>query len=58
MGLKVALHEKRHISTADITGAYLNADLPDSETPKGEKFKRILEIRPDMVDLVLKIRPE
>jgi hypothetical protein len=58
LALKVALHEKRSISTVDMTGAYLHADLQDSKTPRGESFRRILEIKPDMVHLVLSIKPE
>jgi hypothetical protein len=58
MGLRVALRESRHISTIDFTAAFLNADLPKQVTPSKEEFRRIIEIKPAMIDLILKVRPE
>ena len=58
MGLRVALREQRHISTIDFTAAFLNAKIPDQVTPEGIQFRRILEITPDMVELILQIKPE
>ena len=58
MGLCIALRESRHISTIDFTAAFLNADLPKQVTPQNEEFRRILEVKPEMIDLIIKVKPE
>ena len=57
MGLRIALREERHISTIDFTAAFLNADLPKQVTPNKVEFRRILEVKPEMIELILKVRP-
>ena len=57
MGLRVALREQRHLSTIDFQSAFLNAPIPKQVTPEGTPFRRILEITPDMVELILQLQP-
>ena len=57
MGLRIALRESRHVSTIDFTAAFLNADLPKQITPDKTEFRRILEVKPEMIELILKVRP-
>ena len=56
LGLRVALEEKRDVSTIDFTAAFLNADLP-TQISNGVEFRRILELTPDLVQLILEIEP-
>ncbi len=58
MGLRIALRESRHISTIDFTAAFLNADLPKQVTPQNEEFRQILEVKPEMIDLIVTVKPE
>ena len=57
-GVKIALIEKRKISTIDIASAYLNADLPISTTPEGHKFRRLLCVKDTLLETFLKLKPE
>jgi hypothetical protein len=57
LGLRVALEEDRDVSTIDFTAAFLNAELP-VQVSNGVEFRRILELTPDLVQLILEIEPE
>ncbi len=57
MGLRVAIEQQRDVSTMDFTAAFLNAPLPPQKS-NGVDFRRILELTPDIVQLVLELHPE
>ena len=56
IGLRVAVEEQRDVSLIDFTAAFLNADLPP-QISNGVEFRRILEITPDLVQLILQVEP-
>ena len=58
IGLKVALIENREISSLDIKSAYLNADMKTSTTIEGTNFRRILELKGDLLNTFLQRKPE
>jgi hypothetical protein len=56
IGLRVAVEEQRDVSIIDFTAAFLNADLPP-QISNGTEFRRILELSPDLVQLILIVEP-
>lgn len=58
IGLRVARKENRHITTADIAGAFLHATLKPAFTKDKEPFRRIIQIDAETAKILVEIKPE
>ena len=58
MGLRVARKEQRHISTADISAAFLHAKLKPAQTKEKIPFRRIIQIDAETAKIILEVKPE
>ena len=58
MGLRVARKERRPISTADVSAAFLQAKLKPAQTKEKIPFRRIIQIDTEKAKIILEVKPE